>query len=196
LLSQDQSYSKSDQIYINLHDLRKSHSWESQSASIEDQIKEIFYTSSSVDAFASNDEKEKFYYKYLGIYAKNYPQYFVVALRKTGAEPAEVLGYICGTDQTCSDHINLNPYYREFIGKVPDFPAHLHINCAQGSRGMGLGSKLLQSFEHLVSEKCSGIHLITTPESKNVSFYKKNGYNHAFKKSFKNHSLLMLAKKF
>ncbi len=46
---------------------------------------------------------------------------------------------------------------------LSSYPAHLHINVAEGYRGCGLGHRLLQAcFDQMVSLGVAGIHLRTT----------------------------------
>jgi GNAT superfamily N-acetyltransferase len=58
------------------------------------------------------------------------------------------------------------------------YPAHLHMNLAEGYRGGGLGSKLLAAyFEHLKQNNVKGLHLGTSTSNKlAVPFYKKWGF--------------------
>ena len=59
---------------------------------------------------------------------------------------------------------------------VAEHPAHCHINLAAGSRHAGTGSALIEVFfNHLRSQKISGIHIISATET-GKSFFKKAGF--------------------
>lgn len=67
----------------------------------------------------------------------------------------------------------------EFVEEpAKDYPAHLHMNLAQGFRGGGIGSRLLLAyFDYLRENRIEGVHLGTTTRNKlAVSFYKKWGF--------------------
>ena len=58
-----------------------------------------------------------------------------------------------------------------------EYPAHLHINILPGYQRMGIGEKLLNTFEDNIRHCARGIHLATTDENiKATPFYHKNGY--------------------
>ena len=60
------------------------------------------------------------------------------------------------------------------------YPAHLHINLTSAARGHGLGGRLIAALEeNLRSTGVPGLHLVTDPHARNVSFYRKNGFTHA-----------------
>ena len=58
------------------------------------------------------------------------------------------------------------------------YPAHLHINLSETSRGLGLGKQLMQAYlDQLKQAGVSGVHLHTT--SKNIAaigLYKRFGF--------------------
>jgi ribosomal protein S18 acetylase RimI-like enzyme len=68
------------------------------------------------------------------------------------------------------------------------FPAHLHINVASTSRGLGIGRQLLEAYhQQLSSLGVKGVHLHTTDQ--NISaciLYEKMGYQLQDKKQTKN----------
>ncbi len=137
----------------------------------EKQVKEIFFESSVKKQFKNQIEKDEFYYKYLGYYQDKYPSLFYCAVNGD-----KVLGYICGVTNTKNELelIKLNSHLRSFEKMYDDFPAHLHINMHFEARGLGLGSKLLTKFiSALQSSEVSGLHILTSPNAKNVDFYKK-----------------------
>ena len=90
----------------------------------------------------------------------------------------------------------LNPLLDLFQFLYKDFPAHLHINLTAESRGLGIGSLLLQTIEFSLKKiGIDGLHLITTPSAPNRIFYQKNGYNIEHAVSFKGSDCLFMGKK-
>jgi len=67
----------------------------------------------------------------------------------------------------------------EFVERpIGGFPAHLHMNLAEGCRSGGIGSRLLSAYlDYLRENNISGLHLDTTTHNKlAVPFYKKWGF--------------------
>ncbi|NBX18488.1 MAG: GNAT family N-acetyltransferase [Proteobacteria bacterium] len=160
---------------------------------IRKSVDEIFFESSPKKSFASASEREAFKFKYLDWYSQNLPQYFLVAL----GEKSEVLGYVCGVADTRrhEDLAGLHPWFEIFEDCYPQFPAHLHINCAESARGRSIGSTLLAVFEScLRSDGVAGVHLVTSPDARNVGFYDKNGYKFTKTMNWKDSKLLLMGK--
>jgi ribosomal protein S18 acetylase RimI-like enzyme len=163
-----------------------------ESSRVENEIKAIFFESSVKKEFEGLQEKEAFFHKWLGVYLDHFKKYSFVFLDE---ESAKVLGYIvCCPDtlnslQLTSASAAWQDYYKEF-------PAHLHINCHQDSRGRGVGSKLLIHLENVLKDQSiSGLHLITEESARNISFYEKNGYLPRATRDLEFHRLVFLAKK-
>ncbi|MBI5116757.1 GNAT family N-acetyltransferase [Candidatus Poribacteria bacterium] len=67
----------------------------------------------------------------------------------------------------------------EFADEPTDgYPAHLHMNLAEGYRSGGVGSRLIAAFlDYLRANNVKGLHLGTTSHNKlAVPFYKKWGF--------------------
>lgn len=156
-------------------------------------IENIFFESSVKKKFESPEERAAFKFKYLDWYAKNHSGCFFVALD----QDQKVQGYICGVPNT-SLHPELNemhPWFQKISHLFTSFPAHLHINCAEKARGLGLGSTLLNVFENTIhSQGIIGVHLVTSPDSRNVGFYDRNGYKFSQTVEWKTASLLFMGK--
>ena len=160
-----------------------------QQESFVTQTEKIFFESSSKTHFTSDDERAQFRYRYFGIYLQS-PQHFFVALRNN-----EILGYLAGSADTNALHFQLHPYLEAFRSTIEHFPSHLHINLSEKARGLGIGSKLIQTFEnHLQFIDSKGVHLITSHGARNVSFYQKNDYRLAQESFINSNHLLMFAK--
>lgn len=162
-----------------------------QSADVLKQLEAIFFSSSSRQLFNSETERSQFRFKYLDWYRIHYPDLMYVVSNAQG----EILGYICGVPDTseASDLFEMHPWFELLTTHFKIFPAHLHINLSDAARGLGIGSRLIGIFEKcLKSRKISGVHLVTSPDARNVGFYRKNGYT--FEKVFhwkKAHMLFM-----
>lgn len=157
------------------------------------QVESIFFSSSARQNFANDLERSRFRYKYLDWYRIHHPElmYFAVTA------DAKIVGYICGTPDTrlYPELFELHPWLEEITPQCESFPAHLHINLAEATRGLGVGSLLIEAFENrLKSLKVAGVHLVTSPSARNVGFYKKNGYNFESVFQWKNADLLFLGK--
>lgn len=156
------------------------------------KVEEIFFETSAIKEFTSDQAKSNFKYKYLEYYQTHHPENFISILHDN-----ILLGYICGVDnsQEAIELYKLLPHYATFEEYFDQYPAHLHINLSLASTGLGIGSKLITFFEkYLASKSIKGVHLITSPSSRNVHFYQKNQYNFAVEKCFEDAALLFLGK--
>lgn len=155
------------------------------------EMKEIFFESSSKKSFRDEEEKEKFFYKYLGFYLENYRDFAYVAV------DSRVLGYVVASPVSSGENLEkIQPHLKVFDAQITKFPAHLHINCHHESRGKGIGSKLMAAIEEkLLASKIRGLHIMTAPNSPNQSFYKKLGFNDEVSEDFSGSSILLMGKK-
>ncbi|HXH29674.1 MAG TPA: GNAT family N-acetyltransferase [Bacteriovoracaceae bacterium] len=155
-------------------------------------IREIFFESSSRKEFATPQEKDNFYWKYVGFYLHHYPTHAWVAL----GEKEEVLGYTVVDPVTALPEIfAIQPHLTEFCEFYANFPAHLHVNCHASTRGLGIGSKLvLKVSQQLSAEQCIGLHIMTAPGSVNCSFYQKLGFDFEVTRYFNAAAILMMGK--
>lgn len=154
----------------------------------QEEVNRIFFESSARKTFDNEAQRDNFRYKYLDYYKETNSELFLISLRGE-----DVLGYICGSRNSKKELklYELLPHYSLFEDLFEQFPAHLHINLCDSSRGLGIGSKLIEEFEALVS---TGIHLLTSPKARNRSFYLKNNYLNEYSRSFNNHELLFMGK--
>ena len=151
------------------------------------EVESIFFESSTKINFESDEEKREFTWKYLGSYLKNFPELFLVAKKEN-----KVLGYVCGATTT---DFELQPHMKTFQDLLVIFPAHLHINCHAESRGLGIGTMLVEALEKkLQTLNSTGLHIMTGAESRNRSFYQKLGFTHQEKREFQGRVILMMGK--
>jgi len=97
-------------------------------------------------------------FRVLSVTIWRYPKTFLTLLKMSGMRPS-------------IDPIAIS-------NLIQKYPAHLHINLLPEYQHMGLGSKLIQTYEsHLLKLGISGVHLQTTSYNKKaIPFYLKNGY--------------------
>lgn len=141
------------------------------------QIDSIFFTSSTVQQFANEVERQVFRERWLGRYLDLWPEDFFVASQTRH----RVMGYLAG----CLKDPATQPVFAD-IGYVTSFadlsrryPAHLHINMDPGCRNSGIGARLIDAFcVHAKSHGVGGVHVVTGKASRNVRFYERCGFHH------------------
>jgi GNAT superfamily N-acetyltransferase len=156
-------------------------------------VNDIFFLSSAIQSFDSEEAKQSFHYKYLGYYQQSHPELLITLMLAD-----QVIGYICGvTDsKNALELFKLQPHYHLFLDLYDQYPGHLHINVHPSFTGKGHGRLLLHQFENvLASLDVQGVHLITGPSASNRFFYSQNGYDFTEQRSFNKHELLFMAKR-
>lgn len=147
---------------------------------------EIFFLSSSVKEFASSDKKAAFYKRWCRDYQELYPDEFFVVF-----EGEKILGYLSGCyDSLKAASVMSVPGLHVFQDLFMDFPAHLHINFHPDARGKGLGTLLIRHYiAYLKEHHVRGVHLVTSPDALNVSFYERLGFDQIHIREFNNSPL-------
>lgn len=175
-------------------EIQKLSSLSKSSAEYEDiiqQIRTIFFLSSSIKEFSSDERREAFFKKWCGDFIRLYPENFYLM-----QEEKKLLGYLSGClDSEAARSVLEVPGYDVFMDLFSDFPAHLHINFHPDCRGRGLGSHLVLAFiSDLEFLKIKGVHLVTSPDAKNVTFYQRLGFTHEVVRPFHGSSLLFMGR--
>lgn len=158
---------------------------------IVDQVKFIFYVSSSLKEFSSKERKQAFFKRWCGDYLSLYPEQFFIM-----KEDKKILGYVSGCMNSISAEGLLEvPGFSLFNDLFPSYPAHFHINFHPDCRGRGLGGKLVHAYCDDISNKgIAGVHIVTSPEALNVTFYQRLGFSHEVKREFNGKALLFMGK--
>jgi GNAT superfamily N-acetyltransferase len=157
-------------------------------------VREIFFLSSSRQTFAGDEEREKFFATWTEYYFKFCPQ--MILLDRDGGK---VRGYLMG----CADSRAAEEFYRErlksyalFADLFSRFPAHLHINVHPSGRSQGVGGRLIGRLLEILREQgVKGLHIVTSPESPNAEFYRRNGFDFEEIRAWQKHSLLFMGRK-
>ena len=162
--------------------------------SVNEQIKSIFFEASSVQSFENSEARHAFFQKWLGLYLSLFPQSTFISVDDSSKK---VLGYITCAPDTLKSFETINGVQAiKWIEHYQEYPAHFHINCHQEARGRGVGTKLLESLESYLREKeVRGVHLITSRDAANVSFYQRNNYCEIASENKEAMKLLFLGKR-
>lgn len=156
-------------------------------------LDEIFFEASLTKAFADVRARQAFRERWLGRYLDRLPHLAHVAI----ARDRDAIGYIVGSHRDASADplfadIGFYSAWRELAAR---YPAHLHINMARGTRGLGIGSRLIAAFEEDVRRAgLPGLHLVTGRDSRNRSFYARNGFECAAELEWAGTPIVFLAK--
>lgn len=158
-----------------------------------EEIKDIFYEATSVKNFKDEEHKKTFFEKWCGDYIQNNPTEFYLMVE---TDNDQLLGYLSGEANSLKAlEIMRVPGQKVFEDQFEQFPAHLHINFHVSTRGRGLGSDLVRFYcSVLKSKNISGLHLVTSPEAKNVTFYQKLGFDYQLVREYSGSSLLFMGK--
>ncbi len=138
------------------------------------KIDEIFFESSSVQSFESDDARNGFRWLWMGRYLVEEPEHAFVAL--ANGDPEKLCGYLVGSldDPAPREEFRSLTYFESFAHVTPLFPAHLHINVARDYRSQGIGEQLIQTFlNHARATGCPGVHVVTGAGMRNVGFYER-----------------------
>lgn len=159
-----------------------------------EEIKEIFFLSSSIQSFSSLDRKTAFFKRWCEDYMIHYPQHFYVMVE---SDTRKVLGYLSGCDNSIDSLKKLEvPGHHTFQDLFEIYPAHFHINFHPDCRGKGLGSKIVDYYCRALRENnIVGIHLVTSPDSNNVSFYQRLKFTFQVVRVFGKTQQLFMGKK-
>lgn len=162
-------------------------------SSVLNDIKEIFYLSSSIKNFESEEKKALFFQRWCGDYIIHYPDQFYI-MRESNTK--KTLGYLSGCADSKEALIKLDvPGFKHFEDMFHKFPAHFHINFHPDCRGKGFGSVIVEHFcSELLKNKTSGIHLITSPDAQNVSFYRRLKFTNENSREFGKMRLLFMGR--
>jgi GNAT superfamily N-acetyltransferase len=139
------------------------------------EIEAIFFGASATTSFISDSAKAAFVDRWLGRYLIHYPEDVFLALDGGG----RVQGYLAGclNDPSGNALFADIAYFQTFQALLAPYPAHLHVNVAEGARERGIGAKLVAAFaERASAAGVPGMHVVTEQGMRNVGFYLANGF--------------------
>jgi ribosomal protein S18 acetylase RimI-like enzyme len=154
----------------------------------------VFFSSSNTQAFDNAAQRSAFRAQWLGQFLDVHPDLAVLALDPAGA----CAGYCVvwpDDPRTTGDFRGLD-YFGAASDAVSRFPAHLHINLAEGLRGNGLGSRLLAAALARLdaARPGTGVHIFTEANARNRSFYRHNGFDEILSVPWRERRLVMMAR--
>jgi GNAT superfamily N-acetyltransferase len=155
----------------------------------------IFFSSSATQTFDHAAEKAAFRERWLGRYLLVDATHSFLAMDRD----SKVVGYLVGT---IGDLARLPRFadiasVRVFAPLSALYPAHLHINLAADVRSQGIGARLVEAFaDRAIVLGAPGMHVVTNPASRNVSFYERCGFHEAGRANPKGRDIVFLARAF
>lgn len=153
----------------------------------------IFFEASATQHFPDEATRAAFRERWLGRYLMHHPELAHVALD----EPGAILGYIVGAhaDPAREPLFADIGYWPAIAHLTALYPAHLHINLAKEARNRGIGSRLIAAFlSDARAAGIPGVHLVTGRQSRNRSFYARNGFTCVAELTWGGTPIVMLAR--
>jgi len=154
----------------------------------------IFFEASLTKSFTDANARAAFRERWLGRFLDLWPELAHIAIGPEGTP----VGYIVGThvDASRDERFSDIGFYRHLAHLTSGYPAHLHINLASEARNRGVGSRLIGAFEEDARNAgLPGLHLVTGRDSKNRSFYARNGYTPLIEMDWGGTPIVMLGKR-
>lgn len=139
------------------------------------RLEEIFFEASATKSFADAVERADFLERWLGRYLTHFPEHAYLAV----AGEDNVVGYVVGAmDDPAGEPLFADiAYFRTFAHLTAAYPAHLHINVHAQHRSGGIGARLIETFSAKARQSgATGVHVVTAWNSRNISFYSRQGF--------------------
>ncbi|MBL8564538.1 MAG: GNAT family N-acetyltransferase [Hyphomicrobiaceae bacterium] len=149
---------------------------------IRSDLDAIFYESSLTKTFPSDAVRAAFRERWLGRYLDFAPELFHLAFADRAVGDERVVGYLAGAldDPAQTERYRDIGYFPRLSEWTARFPAHLHINVASSARSLGIGQALIERFVgDVAAAGLPGVHVVTGAMSRNVGFYRRNGFTSA-----------------
>jgi GNAT superfamily N-acetyltransferase len=166
---------------------------QNKSARIE-ALKNILFLNAQ-SSVRTKAERRILFDKYAAPYIETWPDdvFFSCDLKTK-----ETLGYLIGCKNSLEAEALFSPLigsYSLFSDQFKKFPAHLHMNTHPNFHGRGVGTFLVQEYIiDLKRAKSKGVHIVTSPEQRNVHFYAKNIFTNVLAREYNNKKLLFMGR--
>lgn len=156
-------------------------------------LEEIFFISSSKQNFSSPLERQQFFNKWTDYYLKINKEDVYLDI-----ENDRLRAYLMG----CRDSLQAKAFYKDLMPSYLVFedlfkiyPAHLHINAHPDFRGQGAGAGLIEHYCQILKRlNLPGVHIVTSPKSKNVAFYQRAGFTFTETRLFNSYELFFMGR--
>jgi GNAT superfamily N-acetyltransferase len=164
-----------------------------------DQMNTIFFKASG-RTFTDAASREAFHDLWLGQYLRHDRGHIWLAIRSSnGSTAGRVIGYLAGSRANPAQDTRFAelPYFAQLTQPCQRYPAHLHINLAENERGRGIGGRLIEAFSSTLREAGEpGVHVVTGANARNVSFYRRLGFDQIASCTWNGRALVMLVRAF
>ncbi|OFZ12238.1 MAG: hypothetical protein A2Z20_04270 [Bdellovibrionales bacterium RBG_16_40_8] len=167
---------------------------EDKSSRIND-LKNIFYTTARVPLH-TDELRQSLFQKYAAPYIEHWPDdvFFACDLNSK-----KTLGYLIGCRNSIAAESIFSPLlgsYVLFSDLFKKFPAHLHMNTHPDHQGVGVGTFLIEEYAlELKKFGIKGVHVVTSPEERNVQFYLRHKFKHLYERKYNDRSLLFMGRR-
>lgn len=158
------------------------------------ELDPIFFEASATRSFVDATVRAAFRERWLGRYLERFSGLAHVALGERGG----FVGYIVGAhgDPALDPQFGDIGYLAELAALTARYPAHLHINLGAEARNRGIGTRLIDAFlADAQAAGVAGVHLVTGRDSRNRSFYARNGFGCVAQLAWGGVPIVMLARK-
>ncbi len=156
-------------------------------------IEEIFFLSSSVQSFDSDDARQRFLDAWTGYYRESEPDGIYLCL----TPDKRVAGYLMGCrDSRAAKRLYADiASYAVFEDQFDAYPAHFHVNCHPDHRERGIGGRLVAAFlDDCRGKGLSGVHVVTAEGARNIGFYRRCGFETVAQRRWRDRDLVCLAR--
>jgi ribosomal protein S18 acetylase RimI-like enzyme len=166
---------------------------DSGSATVRQQVRDIFFAGSDRKVFESTAAKDAFFRRWTDPYFEARDSRLLLA--KDGET---ILGYLMGAFDSHAMVPSFErtiPSYLAFQDLFDRFPAHLHINVSPSFQARGIGASLVDRFcAELKRKGIRGVHAVSSTGQRNLDFYRRNGFAFEEQRLFGRFALLFLGR--
>lgn len=136
-------------------------------------LERIFFAASLRQSFADAAARAAFFAAWTGWYVR---EASLDVLLWRAPDSGAWVGYLTGCRDSAGAAALFEtiPLYDRFADLFGRFPAHLHVNVDEASRGQGIGAALVEAF---AADCGTGLHVVTGATARNRAFYRRCGFS-------------------